>query len=221
MIYVLIVAKINFLYNCNNAGRFIHALLYIFVRKKRMEQQDDKKWKVLSSQYLSRRPWFTARVEEVELPDGRRIPEYYLLDYPNWVNTIAITREGQFVFVRQYRHGIGQTNYELCAGVCEPEDESPQVSAQRELLEETGYGKGEWQLYTVLSANPSTHTNLTYCFLATGVEKISDQHLDANEDLSVHLLTLDEVKELLQKDLIKQSLNAAPLWKYMAENRLY
>ena len=36
----------------------------------------------------------------------------------------------------------------------------------------------------------------------------------------VHLLTLDEVKELLLDDRIKQALHAAPLWKYMAMNHL-
>ena len=71
-----------------------------------------------------------------------------------------------------------------------------------------------------ICANPSTHTNLTHCFLAIGVEKLSEQHLEESEDLTVQLLTLDEVKELLKTDAIKQSLMAAPLWKYMAENRL-
>ena len=78
----------------------------------------------------------------------------------------------------------------------EKEDASPLISAQRELWEETGYGKGNWQEYMVISANPSTHTNLTYCFLATDVELIDHQHLEATEDLSVHLLTLEEVKRL-------------------------
>ena len=105
---------------------------------------------------------------------------------------------------------------ELCAGVCEKEDASPLVSAQRELWEETGYGNGNWQEYMVISANPSTHTNLTYCFLATDVELIDHQHLEATEDLSVHLLTLEEVKRLLDNNEIMQALNAAPLWKYIA-----
>lgn len=180
----------------------------------------DEKWKVLKSQYLYRKPWLTVRSECVELPNGNQIPEYYILEYPNWVNTIAITKDKKFVFVRQYRHGLGRTSYELCAGVCEKEDASPLISAQRELWEETGYGKGDWKEYMVISANPSTHTNLTYCFLAIDVEKVSTQHLEDSEDLTVHLLSLDEVKELLLKDEIKQSLNAAPLWKYMAENHL-
>ena len=152
------------------------------------------------------------------LPNGNHIPEYYILEYPDWVNTIAITKDGKFVFVRQYRPGLGRTSYELCAGVCDKEDASPLVSAQRELWEETGYGKGNWREYMVISANPSTHTNLTHCFLATDVEPIDHQHLEDTEDLSVHLLTFEEVKQLLENNEIMQSLNAAPLWKYVAEH---
>ena len=178
--------------------------------------EKEQAWKTVSSKYLFRRPWLTVRCEDMLLPNGNHIPEYYILEYPDWVNTIAITKEGKFVFVRQYRPGVGKTCYELCAGVCEKEDASPLISAQRELWEETGYGKGNWQEYMVISANPSTHTNLTYCFLATDVELIDHQHLEATEDLSVHLLTLEEVRSLLDNNQIMQALNAAPLWKYMA-----
>lgn len=184
------------------------------------ESQDIPKWEVLKSEYLHRRPWLTVRKEAVRLPNGNVIPEYYVLEYPDWVNIIAITKEHLFVFITQYRHGLGEVSHEICAGVCEKEDASPLVSAQRELLEETGYGNGEWREFMTICANPSTHTNLTHCFLAIGVEKISEQHLEESEDLTVQLLTLDEVKELLKTDAIKQSLMAAPLWKYMAENRL-
>ena len=172
-----------------------------------MMEEKEKAWKTVSSKYLFRRPWLTVRCEDMLLPNGNHIPEYYILEYPDWVNTIAITKDGKFVFVRQYRPGLGRTSYELCAGVCDKEDASPLVSAQRELWEETGYGKGNWQEYMVISANPSTHTNLTHCFLATDTE-----------DLSVHLLTFEEVKQLLENNEIMQSLNAAPLWKYVAEH---
>ena len=97
-------------------------------------EEKNKAWKTVSSKYLFRRPWLTVRCEDMLLPNGNHIPEYYILEYPDWVNTIAITKEGKFVFVRQYRPGIGRTCYELCAGVCEKEDASPLVSAQRELL---------------------------------------------------------------------------------------
>jgi ADP-ribose pyrophosphatase len=61
---------------------------------------------------------------------------------------------------------------------------------------------------------------MTHCFLATDVEKISEQNLEATEDISVHLLSADELVVLLKKDGIKQAVQAAPLWKYIAENHL-
>lgn len=177
-----------------------------------------EKWKILESRYLIRRPWLTARVDKVELPNGVVHPEYYVLEYSTWVNIIAVTTDGRFVMVEQYRHGLGDVFTELVAGVAE-KGEEPLQAARRELLEETGFGGGEWQLYTVLSANPGSMNNLTYTFLATGVEKISAQHLDETEDIAVRLLTTDEVKAMLLSDEMKQSLMAAPLWKYFALNR--
>lgn len=175
------------------------------------------KWKILDSKYIIKRPWLTARVDTVELPNGVVNPEYYILEYPTWVNVIAITAEGKFVMVEQYRHGLADVFTELVAGVAE-KGETPLHAAQRELLEETGYGNGNWKLFTVLSANPGTMTNLSYTFLATDVEKIAGQHLDETEDVAVKLLSETEIKAMLVNDEIKQSLMAAPLWKYVAIN---
>ncbi len=177
-------------------------------------------WRVLESEYLHREPWLTVRKERLQLPNGNIAPEYYVLEYANWVSTIAITREKKFVLVKQYRHGIRQVCYELCAGVCENSDRSPLESAKRELMEETGYGNGKWSELICVSPNASTNTNLSYCFIAEDVEKINDQALEDSEDLTVHLFSLDEVKELLMNGEIIQATMAAPLWKYMAVNHL-
>lgn len=176
------------------------------------------KWKVLDSEYIIRRPWLTARCDKVQLPNGTVHPEYYVLEYPTWVNVIAITADGDFVMVEQYRHGLREVFTELVAGVVE-KGESPLEAARRELLEETGYAGGEWQEFMVISQNPGSTDNLTHCFLARGVEKVSGQHLDATEDIAVKLLTREEVKEMLMSDRVKQSLMAAPLWKYFAIHR--
>jgi len=184
-----------------------------------MKQPEHRPWKVLESEYLAREPWFTVRREAVELPGGARIPSYYVLEYPDWVNVIARTDDGRFVLIDQYRHAEGRTSYELAAGVCDPQDAAPLDAARRELYEETGYGGGQWEQYMVLSANPATHNNHTYTFLATGVRPLSSQHLEATEDLRVHLATFDEVHGLLRENRIVQALMAAPLWRYVAENR--
>lgn len=179
------------------------------------EEDEKMKWETLSSEYLFRRPWLTARRDVVRLPNGTVYDEYYVLEYPTWINVIALTKDGKFVMVKQYRHGLGVVSTELCAGVAE-EGETPLEAAQRELLEETGFGGGEWELNMVISANPSSQNNLSYSFIARGVEKLSGQHLDATEDIKVEILTEDEVRELLDKDEMKQALMAAPLWKYFA-----
>ena len=170
---------------------------------------------MLDSEYLFRRPWLTVRHDKVRLPDGRINPEYYVLEYPDWINILAITEDGKFVFERQYRHGLGKTCYEIPAGVIE-KGERPLEAAKRELQEETGYGEGEWSPLMTISGNPSTTSNLTHCFLARGVKKISGQHLDATEDITVCLLDESQVKDLLESDQIRQALMAAPLWKYFA-----
>ena len=180
---------------------------------------EDGKWETVSSEYIFRRPWLTVRHDKVKLPDGRINPEFYVLEYPDWVNVIAITEDGHIVMERQYRQGLGKTCYEIPAGVME-KGENAEEAARRELEEETGYGGGEWKEIMLISGNCSTTSNLTHCFLATGVRKISAQHLDSTEDRSVCLLTLDQVRMLLTEDRIRQSLMAAPLWKYFAENHL-
>ena len=176
----------------------------------------DMKWHTLSSEYLIRRPWLTARRDTVELPNGTVNDEYYVLEYPDWVNVVAITTGGDFVFVRQYRHGIDEVCHEIVAGVIEP-GEQPEAAARRELEEETGYGGGSWRELMVLSPNPSTVTNIVHCFVATGVERTAAQHLDATEDIEVCLFSKDEVRQMLRRGEIMQALMAAPLWRLLAE----
>lgn len=174
-----------------------------------------EKWKTLSSEYVMRRPWLTARRDRVMLPNGRINEEFYVLEYPTWVNVIARTADGHFVMVEQYRHGLNDIFVELCAGVVE-EGETPLEGAKRELREETGYEGGVWTQQMVICGNPSVTNNLTYCFLAEGVELKGRQHLDATEDINVKLLTEEELYGMLLRDEVKQALMAAPLWRYFA-----
>ena len=178
---------------------------------------ENRKWKVVKSENILRMgTWLSVRQETVELPSGRQIPTWFIFEFPDWINVIAITKDEHFVMEDQYRHALGQTCFEIVAGVVDP-GETPLQAAQRELSEETGYGGGTWELFMTLSPNPTNHNNLSYTFLARDVEKLSEQHQEATEDIHVDIFTRDEVREILDKGMIVQALHAAPLWKYFAQ----
>ena len=115
------------------------------------------------------------------------------------------------------RHAQRST-WETQGGHIEP-GETPLEAAKRELSEETGYEGGEWSLFMTLSPNPTNHNNLSYTFLATGVEKRREQHQEATEDIHVDIMEPEQVLEMLQDGEIVQALHAAPLWKYFALNQ--
>ena len=75
-----------------------------------------KKWEIVSSEYKLRSPWVNVRRDVCRLPTGVINPEYYIFELPTWVNIIAITREGKFVMVEQYRHGLRDVYTEIVGG---------------------------------------------------------------------------------------------------------
>ena len=89
-----------------------------------------KKWRTLSSEYLSRESFLTVRKDRVLTDLGIDIPDFYVVEYPTWVNVIAITEEGHIIIEQQYRHGIDQICSEIPAGCCE-EGEQPLDAAKR------------------------------------------------------------------------------------------
>lgn len=164
------------------------------------------KWKVLESQYLHKEDWLTIRKDKCQLANGKIVPAFYVSEYPDWVNVFGITKEGNVVMVKQYRHGIEQTGIELPGGVAE-EGETPEEAVRREMKEETGYEFETFEYLGKVSANPSTTNNFTHMFLAKDGEKVSEQNLDESEEVEVVFLSIDEVKGLLKENKIMQSLH--------------
>lgn len=170
-----------------------------------------EKWTLLDSKYVIQRPWATLRVDKLQLPNGNIKEEYYVLEYPTWVNMIGITEQNTLLFVRQYRHGAGKILVELPAGVVE-EGEAPEVAAQREMLEETGYAFDSIEYIGELYANPATSGNITYTYLLGGGKKVQEQSLDNSEDIEVVEMSIEEAKTFLFNNQLGQALHTAALF---------
>jgi 8-oxo-dGTP pyrophosphatase MutT (NUDIX family) len=177
--------------------------------------EEPQPWELLESTYLSRKPYMTLRQDRVRLPNGAVIDDFFVLEYPVWVNVVAVTPDDRLVLVRQYRHGLGRVGVELPAGAADPGDTSPEDAARRELLEETGYGGGTWSPLCVVSANAGTHNNLAHCFLAIGVEPLAPPSPEATEDIQVLTVPVADVTRLVDEGQVVQAQHLAPLLKYL------
>jgi 8-oxo-dGDP phosphatase len=189
-------------------------------RLSRKWPDDPAAWTVLASRYLFQRPpWLTLRQDHLRLPSGREIPEYWISEFPPWVNVVAVTAADEVLLVRQYRPGLGAVHFEIPAGVVDAADTDLEAAARRELAEETGYGGGRWSPLSTLSANPALTTNLTHAFLAEGVEPRGQPAPDATEDLRLHLVPVSDLPRLIEAGEMVQALHVAPVLQYLLRRR--
>ncbi|MEH2177723.1 NUDIX hydrolase [Nostoc sp.] len=169
-------------------------------------------WIVLKSRHIVKDKWISVRSDTCQMPNGTIVDPYYVLEYPRWVNVVALTKNQEVILVKQYRHGLKKTILELPSGAVETEDILPLKAAKRELLEETGYTSNNFIETGILSPNSANHNNLTYCFLATDVECIADLKLDLTEQIDVVLLPLKKVVEGIDKGILLQTLHISSLF---------
>lgn len=169
-------------------------------------------WKTLRSEYLFKDLWFTVRKDTCRKPDGKIVDPYYVYEFPEWVTAVAVTKEGKIIMEKQYRHAAGLTMFEIPGGCVDETDASLEAAIARELKEETGYTFESFEYLGKVSANPSTNNNWMHMFIARGGEKTSEQELDHNEDISIHLLHKHEVEALLRNNEIIQAMHATALF---------
>ncbi|MFZ5557395.1 MAG: NUDIX domain-containing protein [Pseudomonadota bacterium] len=164
--------------------------------------------KQLSSRSVFDGQMLRVHVDEVRLPDGGRSVREYVR-HPGAVVMLAFTDAGEILIERQFRYPLGAHMLELPAGKIEP-GEDPLLTAQRELLEETGYRAARWRyLATVHPCVGYSDERLIY-YLAEGL-RFEGAQLDHGEFLETLRVPLREALEWVRQGRITDGKTVAGL----------
>ncbi len=165
-------------------------------------------WRVRSSTYVIDSPFMRLRKDEVELPDGTVVPDYYVRESRGFVIMLAVTPENQAVLVEQYRYGNDSVVMELPAGSID-EGEMPLACAQRELTEETGYASDDWELVVAVPTEPVRSNSIMHCYIARNARLTGVQSLDVTEHIEVRLVPLERLRSMLGEGAIASAASVA------------
>ena len=174
-----------------------------------------KKKKTIHSQTIFKGKVISLKVDDVTLPNGET-SKREIVNHPGAVAIIAITGEGKLVVVEQYRKALERSIIEIPAGKLEP-GELPEITAARELEEETGYGCNELTYLQSFATSPGFADEIIHLFIARGLYKIENQAaMDEDEFVELMEITVEEGERMIAQQKIFDAKTAfAILWMKM------
>ena len=135
-----------------------------------LEREDKaERWPVVAASEQMRNWLITVRTDRVRMPD-RTYAERTVVTHPGAVAVLALDDAQRVLMIRQYRHPVGRLLWEIPAGLRDANGESPLRTAQRELLEETGYRARDWHTLVDYFTSPGISSERIRIFLARGIE---------------------------------------------------
>jgi 8-oxo-dGTP pyrophosphatase MutT (NUDIX family) len=162
-------------------------------------------WRVKDTELVLNHRWAKVRRDTCILPNGSEVDDYYYWEGGDFAQVFALTSDSQVVLVRQYKHGVREIVLELPAGMMDADDANPLATAQRELLEETGFRSSEWQSLGTLNVSSAKSTTRAYPFLAQNARRECGARLDGNEAIEVSLCSMQELLDLIARREIRDS----------------
>ncbi len=173
-----------------------------------------KPWEHVSSKPIGDFRVFTIRSDVKVSPRTGQAHDFYVIESVNWVNVVALTRDGKLVMIDQYRHGSNTVELEIPGGMMDPEDTSALEAGLRELREETGYEGNQAEVIGQIYANPAIMNNVCYTVLVRDCELKHELQLDHSEDLSVTLVDPENIPRLIREGRIGHSLVVVALYHF-------
>lgn len=173
------------------------------------------RWQTLEKTHIYDFKIFDAYLKKCKHPGWDKTATYSLIESPDWVNIVPVTKDNKIVMVKQFRHGIEDFTLEIPGGLIE-KDEDPKDAGKRECLEETGWASDKDAVYIGKThPNPAFMNNLCYSYLWTDCYEKTEQQLDGNEDIEVITINADELKNYIAEFKIKNSLVLNGIFFYL------
>ncbi|MEK4485324.1 NUDIX hydrolase [Psychrobacillus sp. FSL H8-0484] len=154
----------------------------------------------------------TLQVDEVLLPNGKT-SNREIVKHPGAVAVIALTKDKKIVLVEQYRKALERSLVEIPAGKIEP-GEPPEVTALRELEEETGYTASKLQYVQSFATSPGFADEIIHLYFAENIEKLTVKaDLDEDEFVELMHVSMEEMEDLITNKQVYDAKTAfAFLW---------
>ncbi len=169
-------------------------------------------WKRQRSESVADCRVFKVREDFCERDSDGAEHSFFVIECPDWVNVIALTKEKEVVLIEQYRQGAEEIILEIPGGMIDAGEE-PEVAARRELTEETGYESNKLIYLGKSRPNPAINNNWMHHYLALDCEKTRETAFDEHESLITRLAPLGEIPQLIKDEQITHSLAIVAFYK--------
>lgn len=154
---------------------------------------------------------FDVRRYEIIEEDGRLIQREVVI-HPGAVVILPLLDADSVVMIRNERFATGEVLWELPAGTIEPH-EAPELTAARELIEETGYRAAEILPLTNFYTSPGFCNEAMYAFIARNLDFVGQQ-LDESEKISSEIVPWSRLLEMIKAGAIRDGKTLASLLFY-------
>ncbi|MGM8214038.1 NUDIX hydrolase [Bacillaceae bacterium W0354] len=173
--------------------------------------------KTIATNHIYKGKIIDVQVDDVELPNGKT-SKREIVTHPGAVAILAVTDENKIVMVEQYRKALEKSIIEIPAGKLE-KGEKPEITAARELEEETSYQADQLSFVMSYYTSPGFANEIIYLYEATGLHKVTDA-LDGDEDEFVELIEVsaEEALQLIKEERIHDAKTIHAIYYFLQKD---
>ncbi len=173
--------------------------------------------KVIRRQNNRISPWVELIEREVQFRPAEEPEIYHGLGLPDYVTILAVTEDGRFPLVSQYRPAIEGVSCELPSGLMDPGEE-PRETCRRELLEETGFNPVSIHDLGVTWVDVGRLGNRLHAFFAVAGERAAD--FVPEPGITVSLVTANELADLITSGGLAMQIHTGVIFQAVLRGHL-